>query len=137
MRHLPTRLSYPAGPVCSSFMLKTAPFCKLSSGLNNFSTSVPFSTSQSLTFLSSIFFSISHSLAYLAGAIHSPVHCSIRLQWVFSHILLPRNDTADEVTRPAALLQPFTVHVVSHLSYLLFSGSALSHLKSSTLRSSE
>ena len=134
MRHLPTRLSYPAGPVCSSFMLKTTPFCKLSSGLNNFSTSVPFSTSH---FPLLHLFSISHSLAYLAGAIHSPVHCSIRLQWVFSYILLPRNDTADEVTRPAALLQPFTVHVVSRLLYLLFSGSALSHLKSSTLRSSE
>ena len=60
-------LSFSAGAICSSFLLKPAPFCTLFAGLDGTNKSAPSLLSDSRSVLSSIFSFISIFLADLAG----------------------------------------------------------------------
>ena len=110
-----------------AFVLKPASFCKLSAD--------PGSPNKSDT---ALFISFSLTLfLYVLASLSSPPHFflfhtlwhiwqklfffsfSIQLQWIPSHLFLPGNDTADELTRRDALFQPAAVpsrlSLISHI----------------------
>ena len=132
--------------MCSSFVLKTAPFCKLSADLgstNKSSISLPFSSSQSLALFLLHFpllrLSFYQTLSGLPGR-HYPPSSSFFLSGYnefsvtyFFGVMMPSMSSSDQVRCSSNLPS----HVVYHLSYPFFRGSNLSHLKSFTRRSSE
>ena len=92
-------LCFSAGPICSTFPLRPAPFCTLFAGLG--------STNKSAIFL---------LFSYL------------RLQWVPRHSFLQRNDAANELARRGALLAPSAIpcslsHLISRIHSRLISDS--------------
>ena len=118
------------------FPLKPAPFCTLFAGLgttNKSPISLFFSYYLTLVLSSPPSFLSSQTLWHIWRELSFFSSCSIRLQWVPGHSLLPGNDTADELAKRGALLAPPQSLVVSLLlslvSTLAFSrtGGVLSH----------
>ena len=106
-------LFFSAGPVCSSFSLKPAPFYMLFAGLastNKSATSLLFSSYLTLA-LSSPLCPLLHLSFYLnlLKELFSLSSCFIRLQWVPGHSFLPCNNSADELARWGALIVPSAI----------------------------
>ena len=108
-------LSFSAGPVHAQVSpLKPAPFCTLVAGLgstNKSATSLFLFGSRSVltTLFSPPSFLLPQSLWRIWQELSSLSSCSIRLQWIPEHSLLPGNDTADKLARRGALLVPSAV----------------------------
>ena len=117
-------LSFLAGPVCSSLLLKPAPFCTLFADLGSANKSaislLLLSDSRSVlaTLSSPPSILLSQTLWQMWQELSSLFSCSIRLQWIPEHSFLAENKAADELARWRALLVPSAIH--SSLSHFIF-----------------
>ena len=117
---LPFRLFYqwPLATLCiwqvksiSFSLLKSAPFCMLFAvfySSNKSATSIFLLSKLCYNFLVSVLISIQPSLVHLAGTILHLLPLCYWVTMVFCQPFLSGNDTADEVARRGALLQPHT-----------------------------
>ena len=134
-------LSFLAGPGCSSFSLKPAPFCKFPAGLGSTKCAISLFSSRTLALsspLSSIFPFTSNSLADLAGTVFSPVlsGCNGSPNTRFSREMMRLMSWPDG-ERYSCPLQSLVVSLLFPLLFiLLFSrtGGLPTHLNSSTHR---
>ena len=111
-----TTLSFSAGPVCSSFsaeacaILHALCWSRQHQQVCRFSSLLLLSDSRSV--LGALFsppsFHLSQTLWQIWQELSS-LSCSIRLQWVPGHSLLPGNDAADELAKWGALLAPSAI----------------------------
>ena len=137
LAYLPTALSVTLRPLfpfqlvqyAQVFPLKSAPFCKLFAGLrSNDKSATSLLLSDSFCphhpVLSSVFFYLQ---LWQIWQELSSLSCSIRLQWVPGHLLLPENNAADKLTRRGALPAPTAIHCFR-------TGGVLSHRNSLTHR---
>ena len=120
LAYLPTALSVALKPLFSFwqaqyaqiFPLKPALLCKLFAGLSSTKKSAIslLLLSDSRSVLATLPFYPSFLLPQsLWEEQFSLFSCSIRLQWVPGHSFLPGNDSADELTRRGALLDPSAI----------------------------
>ena len=125
-----TILSYSVDPVCLSF---SAEVCGILQAFRwprrhrqywqFFSFLLSDSTSILATLSSPSSFLRSHTLWHIWQQLSFLSFCSTtRLQWVPGHLFLPGNDTANELIRRGALLQPSTVPspLFSRIHFFLF-----------------
>ena len=110
-------LSFPAGPVCSSFsaeacaILHALCWSRQHHKVCHFSSLLLLSDSRSV--LAILFsppsFLLSQTLWQIWQELSFFSSCSIRLKWVPGHSFLPGSDTADELARRGALLVPSAI----------------------------
>ena len=134
---LPTALSVALRPLftfqqaqyAQVFPLKPAPFSMLFAGLgstNKSAISLLFSYYLTLVLSSLPSLLLSQTLWQIEQKLSSLSSCSIRLQWVLAHSFLLRNNTADELARRGALLEPSAIPcsfspLISHIHSRLIS----------------